>query len=176
MVLAGEAFDEANALEEVVDLAAHAFHAFAEMAVGFAEARLQNAVRKIEQGQERLLFVDDEEWLVDMWQEILESLGFRVTATTSPLDALELFRREPENIDLVITDQTMPQMTGLELTKELLSLRPDLAIILVTGFSELVTPEKAKDIGIREYIMKPLSISELTNAISRALGEKPLDS
>jgi len=127
----------------------------------------------VEKGQEHLLFVDDEEWLVDMWQEILESLGFQVSATTSSLEALEIFRRQPEDIDLVITDQTMPQMTGLELTGELLSLRPDLPIILCTGFSELVTPEKAKDMGIREYIMKPLSISELTNAISRALGESP---
>lgn len=129
-----------------------------------------------ENGKEDILFVDDEEWLVEMWQEILGALGFRVTATTSSQEALEIFRRDPQAFDLVITDQTMPHLTGLELAQEVLSLRPQLPIILCTGFSELVTPEKAKKAGIREYIMKPLSISELTGAISRALGQEPLAS
>jgi two-component system cell cycle sensor histidine kinase/response regulator CckA len=127
----------------------------------------------IENGQESLLFVDDEEWLVDMWKEILESLGYRMTVTTKPLQALQWFKENPQDFDLVIADQTMPQLTGLELAEELLSLRPGLPIILVTGFSELVTPEKAKKAGIQDYIMKPLSISELTNAISKALGKDP---
>jgi CheY-like chemotaxis protein len=126
-----------------------------------------------ENGQERLLFVDDEEWLVDMWKEILESLGYRMTVTTRPLEALEMFKKNPQDFDLVIADQTMPQMTGLELAQELLALRAELPIILVTGFSQVVTPEKAKAAGVREYIMKPLSISELTNAISRSLGKEP---
>lgn len=126
----------------------------------------------VDNGQERLLFVDDEEWLVDMWKEILESLGFRMTVTTSSVQALEIFRSRPEDYDLVIADQTMPQMTGLELAQELLALRPDLPIILVTGFSQQVTADKAKKAGIREFIMKPLSISELTNAISRSLGKE----
>jgi CheY-like chemotaxis protein len=127
---------------------------------------------EVEKGKERLLFVDDEEWLVDMWKEILESLGYQMTVTTRPLEALERFKENPQNFDLVIADQTMPQMTGLELAQELLALRPELPIILVTGFSQVVTPEKAKAAGIREYIMKPLSISELTNAISQALGRE----
>ena len=84
-----------------------------------------------------------------------------------------MFKEKPLDFDLVITDQTMPQMTGLELAQELLGLRPELPIILVTGFSQVVTPEKAKAAGVREYIMKPLSISELTNAISRSLGKEP---
>jgi CheY-like chemotaxis protein len=128
---------------------------------------------EVEKGKERLLFVDDEEWLVDMWKEILESLGYQMTVTTRPLEALQLFKDNPRNFDLVIADQTMPQMTGLELSQELLALRPELPVILVTGFSQVVTPEKAKAAGIREYIMKPLSISELTNAISQALGKEP---
>ena len=127
----------------------------------------------VENGQESLLFVDDEEWLVDMWKEILESLGYRMTVTTKPLEALQMFKEKPQDFDLVIADQTMPQMTGLELAQELLALRPELPIILVTGFSQVVTPEKAKAAGVREYIMKPLSISELTNAISRSLGKEP---
>ena len=127
----------------------------------------------VENGQESLLFVDDEEWLVDMWKEILESLGYRMTVTTKPLEALKMFKERPHDFDLVITDQSMPQMTGLELAQELMELRPELPIILVTGFSQVVTPEKAKAAGVREYIMKPLSISELTNAISRSLGKEP---
>jgi PAS domain S-box-containing protein len=126
-----------------------------------------------ENGQERLLFVDDEEWLVDMWKEILESLGYQMTVTTRPLEALDMFKKNPQDFDLVIADQTMPQMTGLELAQELLALRPELPVILVTGFSQVVTPETAKAAGVREFIMKPLSISELTNAISQALGKEP---
>ncbi len=127
----------------------------------------------VENGQESLLFVDDEEWLVDMWKEILESLGYRMTVTTKPLEALRMFKERPREFDLVIADQTMPQMTGLELAQELIALRPELPVILVTGFSQLVTPEKAQKAGVRDYIMKPLSISELTNAISKALGKTP---
>jgi PAS domain S-box-containing protein len=127
----------------------------------------------VENVQERLLFVDDEEWLVDMWKEILESLGYRMTVTINPLQALQIFQAKPHDYDLVIVDQSMPQMTGLELAEKLFNLRPGQPIILVTGFSELVTPEEAKKAGVREYIMKPLSISELTNAIRKALGKEP---
>jgi len=127
----------------------------------------------LENGRLSLLLVDDEEWLVDMWKEILESLGYRTTVTTKPLRALEMVRKSPQGFDLVITDQTMPQMTGLELAEDLKTLRPELPIILVTGFSESVSPEKAAKVGIREHIMKPLSISELTNAIRRVLSKEP---
>jgi CheY-like chemotaxis protein len=134
---------------------------------GVAEA----AVR--ENGRHSLLFVDDEEWLVDMWKEILESLGYRTTVTTSPHAALEMIRQNPQEFDLVITDQTMPHMTGLELAGELKNLRPELPVILVTGFSEAVSQASAEQVGIREYIIKPLSISELTNAVRRVLAKNP---
>jgi PAS domain S-box-containing protein len=134
---------------------------------GAAEA----AVR--ENGRHSLLFVDDEEWLVDMWKEILESLGYRTTVTTSPHAALEMIRQNPQEFDLVITDQTMPHMTGLELAGELKNLRPELPVILVTGFSEAVSQASAEQVGIREYIIKPLSISELTNAARRVLAKNP---
>jgi PAS domain S-box-containing protein len=125
---------------------------------------------RMDKGQGNLLFVDDEEWLVEMWQEILENMGFEVDPYTASQDALEAFRAQPEKYDLVITDQTMAHMTGFELAKAMLEIRPEFPIILCTGYSELVTPEKAKAAGIREYVMKPLSISELTGAIRRALG------
>jgi DNA-binding NtrC family response regulator len=123
----------------------------------------------IDEGHERILFVDDEEWLVEMWQEILEGLGFEVKATTSSLEALQAFRTDPDRYDLVITDQTMARLTGFELAREILKVRPELPVILCTGFSEVVSPEKAKALGIKEFVMKPLTINELTAAIRRAL-------
>uniref|UniRef100_A0A7C3SHL5 histidine kinase n=1 Tax=Desulfobacca acetoxidans TaxID=60893 RepID=A0A7C3SHL5_9BACT len=123
-----------------------------------------------DKGFGNILFVDDEEWLVEMWQEILENMGYEVEAYKSSHEALEAFRARPEKYHLVITDQTMAHMTGFELAKEMLRIRPDIPIILCTGYSEVVSPEKAKEAGIREYVMKPLSISELTGAIRRALG------
>jgi PAS domain S-box-containing protein len=125
-----------------------------------------------ENARHSILFVDDEEWLVDMWKEILESLGYCTTVATRPLKALEMVKENPQQFDLVIADQTMPHLTGLELAEELKKLRPDLPIILVTGFNEAVTPERAAYAGIREYVMKPLSISELTNALRRILGQE----
>jgi PAS domain S-box-containing protein len=126
----------------------------------------------MDRGQGRILFVDDEEWLVEMWQEILQSLGFDVHTTMSSTEALELFNKQPEYYDLVITDQTMARMTGFELAKAMLAIRPDIPIILCTGYSDLITPEKAKEAGIREFAMKPLSISDLTAAIQRILPGK----
>lgn len=125
---------------------------------------------RLDKGHGYILFVDDEEWLVEMWEEILENMGYEVDPHKDSQEALEAFRAQPEKYDLVITDQTMPYLTGFELAKEMLRIRPDLPIILCTGYSETVTPEKAKGAGIREYVMKPLSISELTGAIRRALG------
>ncbi|MBM4283676.1 MAG: PAS domain S-box protein [Deltaproteobacteria bacterium] len=126
----------------------------------------------VDEGRGRILFVDDEEWLVEMWREILESLGFEVLATTNSMEALEAFRADPYRYDLIITDQTMARLTGFELAREVLKLRPDLPIILCTGFSEAVSPEKAKALGIKEFVMKPLSINELTAAIRRALDAR----
>ena len=95
-------------------------------------------------GSERILLVDDEEALVDLGKEILETLGYQVTATTSSLDALEIFRAQPYAFDLVITDMTMPSLTGRELAKKIIALRSDTPIILSTGFSDLVTKNKPR--------------------------------
>jgi CheY-like chemotaxis protein len=125
---------------------------------------------RMDKGQGNILFVDDEEWLVEMWQEILENMGYKVFPHTVSQEALEAFRAEPQKFDLVITDQTMPHLTGFDMAVAMLKIRPGLPIVLCTGYSEVVTAEKAKTAGIREYVMKPLSISELTGAIRRALG------
>jgi CheY-like chemotaxis protein len=97
---------------------------------------------------------------------------YDIVTRTSSLEALEAFRANPDRFDLVITDQTMPQMTGIELAQEMLRIRPDIPVILCTGFSEAVTPEKAKSVGIREYLMKPLVMRQMADTISRILDKQ----
>jgi CheY-like chemotaxis protein len=99
----------------------------------------------------------------------LARLGYQVTSRPSSLDALELVRANPDRFDLVITDQTMPQMSGAELARELLRIRPGLPIILCSGFSETITAEEARAIGVRDYFMKPLLLEEIAVAIRRIL-------
>jgi two-component system, cell cycle sensor histidine kinase and response regulator CckA len=120
-------------------------------------------------GRECILFVDDEEALVDMGEQMLNHLGYQVVTKTSSADALESFRALPDEFDLVITDFTMPQMTGVALAGEILNVRPDMPIILCTGFSEQIDEAKAKSEGIREFVMKPLSQRELAEVIRRVL-------
>ncbi len=107
-------------------------------------------------GKERVLFVDDEENLVLLGKDMLTGLGYEVVGRTSSVEALEVFRVKPRYFDLVITDMTMPNMTGVDLAKDILMIRPDIPIILCTGFSDMISEEKAKNIGIRKFIMKPL--------------------
>ena len=123
-------------------------------------------------GSERILFVDDEETLIDLGKEVLGTLGYKVTATTSSVDALEIFRAQPYAFDLVITDMTMPSITGSEFAKEVIALRTDTPIILSTGFSDLVDEKQAKQAGIREFVMKPYEIRTLAGAIRKALEPK----
>ncbi|MGD8266805.1 MAG: response regulator [Desulfobacterales bacterium] len=122
-------------------------------------------------GREHILFVDDEAALVDLSTQLLERLGYRVTACTSSREALAKFKAAPEDIDLVITDMTMPQLTGKELAQEMLHARPTLPIILCTGFSEIITEETAKQAGIKTFILKPIIMKELADAIRRALDQ-----
>jgi PAS domain S-box-containing protein len=123
-------------------------------------------------GDERVLFVDDEQTLVDLAKEMLESLGYRVITKTSALEALGAFRSQPHAFDLVITDMTMPGLTGKELSKELMAIRPDIPVILCTGFSELIDVRQAKETGIRELVMKPYVTGSLARTIRKVLAEK----
>jgi nitrogen fixation/metabolism regulation signal transduction histidine kinase len=123
-------------------------------------------------GTERVLFIDDEQALVDVGEQILKNLRYEVTVRTSSIEALELFRQQPERFDLVITDMTMPNMTGDRLAKELLRIRADIPVVLCTGFSEHLTEEAAKEMGIRELAMKPLVTSDLAQTIRRALDRQ----
>ena len=120
-------------------------------------------------GNEHILFVDDEEDLVDMVQQMLERLGYSVVAKTSSLEALEVFKVQPDQFDLVITDQSMPHMAGVDLAKELMRLRPEIPIILCTGFSEVISAEEAKALGIRQFLMKPFATRVLAETTRRVL-------
>jgi PAS domain S-box-containing protein len=125
--------------------------------------------KTIPAGTECILFVDDEEELCRSWQKTLENLGYEVVTRTSSIEALEVFRAQPGRFDLVITDLTMPRMTGVDLARELLRIQRDIRVILCTGFSRIITQEMAKDMGIRELVMKPLLTNELAVTIRRVL-------
>jgi len=128
------------------------------------------AIKQIQIGKEKILFIDDEELLADVGKNILERLGYQVTVRKNSLEALETFSKYPDQFDLVITDQTMPDMTGIDLSRRMLQVRPDIPIILCTGYSSVITGAKAKSIGIREFVFKPL-----TQEVIAALVRKVLD-
>jgi CheY-like chemotaxis protein len=119
------------------------------------------------------LFIDDEDLLVDLYKERLTKLGYEVVASTSSREALELFKKEPQKFDLVITDYTMPNLTGIDLATELLTVRADIPIILCTGHNDNVSPEIVRAAGIREFLMKPQSRDEIAQAIRRVLNTNP---
>jgi PAS domain S-box-containing protein len=129
-------------------------------------------VTPIKTGTERVLLVDDEAAIVLLETRQLERLGYRVTACTNSMDALEAFRASPGTFDLVLTDMTMPDLTGIELAKELISIRPHIPIIICTGFSEKINEEKAKSLGIKGFLMKPVVKSDMAQMVRRLLDEK----
>jgi len=120
-------------------------------------------------GTERVLLVDDEAGIVRMQQIALERLGYKVSVRTSSVDALEAFKAAPNAYDLVITDMAMPNLTGDQLARELIAIRPGIRIILCTGFSERVDAQRANALGIKAFVMKPVVISELAAQIRQVL-------
>jgi len=120
-------------------------------------------------GREHVLVVDDEKPMIDSLTAMLKHLGYRVTSSTNSFEALETFRVRPEHFDLVITDQTMPNIRGDELAQKLMGIKPDIPIILCTGFSELVSEERGRELGIREFVMKPIIMKDMANTIRTVL-------
>jgi len=120
-------------------------------------------------GNKDILFVDDEEALRDAGVRMLENMGYRVTAVSSGIEALDLVTNAPGKIDLVITDMTMPGMTGIELAQRLLDTQPDIPIILCTGYHETLSREKVRELGVREYLTKPYSLREIAGIIGNIL-------
>jgi len=122
-------------------------------------------------GTEHVLFVDDEKSLVDLGFQILQRLGYEVTTRTSSVEALELFMVQPDKFDLVITDMTMPNMTGDELAAKLMKIRADIPVILCTGYSERISRDKAREIGLKEFVLKPIIMSDMAITVRKVLDE-----
>ena len=138
-------------------------------AVDKREALGYSASAEIPAGSEHILFVDDEPMLVDLGARMLRSLGYRVTTRTSSLEALDYFRIRYRDVDLVVTDITMPHLTGAELARKMIEIRQDMPVILCTGYSEMINEEKARNIGARGYVMKPVNRADLAKAVREAL-------
>ena len=128
-------------------------------------------LQDIPRGSETILFVDDEISIAKMAQRMFERLGYKVETATTPQDALERFSLNPDHFDLIITDMTMPQMTGVTLSEKLMEIRPDIPIIICTGHSALVDEEKAKKLGLAAYVMKPINILETAQIIRKVLDK-----
>jgi PAS domain S-box-containing protein len=122
-------------------------------------------------GSERILFVDDEPMVAELGGRLLKQLGYEVVSKTKVLDALATFHRSPHDFDLIVTDYTMPGMTGTELAGEVLKIRPDMPVILCTGYSEKGTESSARELGIKGYALKPLDRKQLAELVRRVLDE-----
>ena len=122
-------------------------------------------------GNERILIVDDEKEIIELQGRMLESLGYQVTRFTNCEEALQAFQSKPDSFDLIITDMTMPRITGIQLAKDVLAIRAGMPIILCTGFSELISEEKIKSIGIHELLMKPVIKKDLALVVRKVLGK-----
>jgi len=148
-----------------------AFHIYLPKADVMTPAQTE-LPKPITGGSERVLLVDDEPMLAAVGLQALQRLGYEVFSRTSPIEALELFKAKPGHFDLVITDQTMPGMTGDALARELMSIRPGLPVIICTGYSQNIDAERATQLGIRAFVMKPILINELAAAVRKALGRE----
>ncbi len=126
---------------------------------------------ELPKGSERILFVDDESSIAQMVKQQLEALGYAVESRTSSAEALELFQKKSKDFDLLITDMSMPEMTGVELIKEVRRFCPDLPVILCTGFSEQISEETAREMGISALLLKPVIRKDMAEAIRQALGK-----
>lgn len=129
------------------------------------------AQEKNNSGQNKhILLVEDEETLINLYQQYLQKHGYKVTVAKNGVEALEVFTANPQQIDLVLTDQSMPKMTGKDLIKALFKIRPDIPVILSTGYSDVMTDEEALQMGIKKYLVKPIKLSVLERCIVECLG------
>jgi PAS domain S-box-containing protein len=151
------------------------FHVFLPCAASGDEPTVIQPIA-LPTGNERILLADDEAVLAEMGKQMLEHLGYRVTVRTDSSDALNALRSHPQDFDLVISDRTMPRMTGFELAERIKMIRPDIPIILCTGYSDELEVERAAALGISRMVMKPLGMNELADAVRSALdGAEPQD-
>lgn len=125
---------------------------------------------ELQTGSGNILLVDDEDQVVQVTGEILQNLGYKIVGKSSAKEALKLFTSAPEDFDLILTDLTMPGLTGLELSVEAKKIRPEIPIILFTGYSDQVSKDAAVVAGINEYCMKPISMRDLSIVVGKFLG------
>jgi C4-dicarboxylate-specific signal transduction histidine kinase/ActR/RegA family two-component response regulator len=144
------------------------FEVFLPVYNGPAHEQPRSSAERL-RGTEHVLVVDDEPQLVELWREVLEGYGYTVTGFDSSVTALESFRADPDRYDAALLDQTMPGLTGADIARSLLAERPDMPIIVATGFSESLSPELAREIGLADLIYKPILGVELATAIRRAI-------
>jgi CheY-like chemotaxis protein len=130
------------------------------------------ASNKVIGGSERILLVDDEILVIQMGRQMLERLGYEVTSRSSSLEAYELFEKAPDQFDLVITDMTMPELTGDRLAEMITGIRPEIPVILCTGYSNRLDPDTIAQVGIRAILYKPLVKNELADTIRKVLSTK----
>ncbi|MEQ8225609.1 MAG: transporter substrate-binding domain-containing protein, partial [Candidatus Eremiobacterota bacterium] len=134
--------------------------------------REEKEIGGIYRGSGNVLFVDDEEAIVNLWNTVLERAGYHVISFTDSRKALEAFKQDSSMCDIVITDHTMPELTGFNMAKEMLNMKPDLPVILCTGFNEEINREKVLQAGIRKFLLKPVEISELTEIVKGLMEGK----
>ncbi|MCP3901659.1 MAG: PAS domain S-box protein [Desulfobacteraceae bacterium] len=147
------------------------FNIYLPLAETNKEKQTTNAESLIQGGSEHILLVDDEASIIGMEQNMLERLGYKITACSSSIDALETFRKAPDEFDLVITDMAMPNMPGDQLSVELTKIRSDIPILLCTGFSETISEEKAASLGIKGFLLKPVVKKDLSLKIREVMDE-----
>ena len=122
-------------------------------------------------GAEHILLVDDEEVIVRMERQMLKRLGYRVTTRTGSIEALEAFKANPDRFDLVITDQSMPNLNGIQLLGRIRQIRPNQPLIICTGFSDQITEEKCKALRIQGFVLKPVIMKDMARIIRHVLDQ-----
>lgn len=145
------------------------FHVYLPLSAVDESLDAEQAVLPLPKGTERILFLDDEESLLEIGKDMLTHLGYEVVTFSDPLQALDRFKQDPKAIDLIITDMTMPGMTGDKVCDEIAKVRSDMPIIVCSGFSEQVSLSKRARAGATAFLMKPYAMSEFSNAIRSAL-------
>jgi len=147
------------------------FHVYLPAIEEETEATAEETQKQLPLGDERILVVDDEPGIAGLYQAILEKLGYNVAVQCSSQKALEMFRASPGSFDLIVTDQTMPHLSGSELAGKILQIRPNIPVILCTGYSSMISEEKVQTIGIKKFLMKPVSIIDLAIAVREELDK-----
>jgi PAS domain S-box-containing protein len=150
------------------------FHVYLPVIKNSAEKYQTQTKKIIQGGTEQILLVDDENAILTMEKQMLERLGYHVTTRVNSIEALECFRASSDKFDLVITDMAMPGMSGDKLSAELIKIRPDIPILLCTGFSETLSEEDAAYIGIKGFLMKPILMKDLSQKIYEMINKKDI--